>query len=148
MTITTRKAIRASSAFCDTWEPQLEPTVWIEILPTLMSNFCAIARSICSDFVVDSWLVCTCQYGALPLNGLTSLALGLTPPLAATTCSRPVWVTGWVTEEEAAGTVNADPPLNSTLKLSPRKISASRLMARMKPEIVYQSFCRPTKSKE
>src|SRR5580693_1530211 len=95
------------------------------------------------DFVVDSWVVCTCQYGALPLNGLTSLTVGLDPPFAVTTCSREVWFT-----DVAAGTVNTDPPLKSTLKSTPRKISASRLTTRMNPEIVYQSFCRLTKSKE
>src|SRR5580693_4088304 len=143
MTMTIRNAISASSAFCETWEPQLDPTVSIEMLPTLMSNFWAMARSMSSDLLVDSWVVCTCQYGALPLNGLTSVAVGLVPPLALATCSRPDWVT-----DAVAGTVNTDPPLKSTLKSRPRKISASRLMTRMNPEIVYQSFCRLTKSKE
>ena len=38
-----------------------------------------------------------------------------------------------------------EPPLKSTLKFSPRMSSATMAMTRMQPEIVYQSFCRPTK---
>src|SRR5215469_6217909 len=110
MTITMRNAMRASIAFCVTCEPQLDPTVVIDTLSDEILKFWAIADWIFSDWAVDSWLVWTCQLGALPLKGLTSVTVGLVPPLFSTTCDRLVCVTA-----ELAGTVNSEPPLNSTL---------------------------------
>src|SRR5215472_16887322 len=104
MTTTMRNAMRASIAFCVTCEPQLDPTVVMEKSLELMLNRWAIADWILSDWVVDSWLVCTCQLGALPLKGLTSVTVGLVPPLFCTTCDRSVCVTA-----AAAGTLNSEP---------------------------------------
>ena len=100
---------------------------------TACSLFC------CADV---SCPVCTCQKDALPI-GLTCWALASAPPpLAWKVCSI------WVTVACGATNWNSEPPLKSMLKFSPKISSASTLMPRMAPEIVYQSFCRPTKSKE
>src|SRR5580704_18235115 len=103
MTMTIRNAISASSAFCDTCEPQLEPTVVTGTLLTFRRNCLAIEDWILSACAVDSWLVWTCQKAALPI-GLTSLAVGLVPPLAVTT-----WLRLVADTLELAGTVNSEP---------------------------------------
>src|SRR5215467_2972525 len=134
MTITMRNAMSASMAFVVTCEPQLDPTVVIDTSFDDTLNLWAIADWIFSDWPVFSWLVCTCQLGALPLKGLISVTVGFVPPLFSTTCDRSVCVTA-----ADEGTLNSEPPLNSTLNASPRKISATMLMTRMAAEIVYQS---------
>src|SRR5215472_12649473 len=110
MTITMRNAMSASIAFCVTCEPQLDPTVVMDTSSDGTLKRWEIADWILSDWFVDSWLVCTCQLGALPLKGLISVTVGLVPPLFSTTCDRVVCVTAG-----EAGTVNSEPPLNSTL---------------------------------
>ena len=55
----------------------------------------------------------------------------------------------WPIEDaEEAGRVMTEPPLKSTVKFSPRPKRPIRLSRRITPEIMYQSFWRPTKSKE
>ncbi len=54
----------------------------------------------------------------------------------------------WLMVAFGALTVKIEPPLKSTLKFSPRTASATMAMTTMQPEIVYQSFCRPTKLTE
>ena len=63
------------------------------------------------------------------------------PPLAAA-------LRTWLIDADDAGNWKTEPPLKSTLKFSPRPNRPTRLSTRISPEIEYQSFCRPTKSKD
>ncbi len=61
----------------------------------------------------------------------------------------PSWLTvswTWVCVTEGAENWNTAPPLKSTLKSRPRTNSATMLISRMAPEIVYHLRWRPTKS--
>ena len=61
MTITTRNAISACSAFWEIWLPQLAPTYWTLIWFGVRWNERAIAFSTPFRWAGVSWWVCTVQ---------------------------------------------------------------------------------------
>ena len=65
------------------------------------------------------------------------------PPPAPLTAVRT-----WEMVAVPAGNWKTEPPLKSTLKFSPKTARAMMLIARITPEMVYQSRWRPTNSTE
>ncbi len=54
----------------------------------------------------------------------------------------------WLTVAEVSLNWSTEPPLKSTVKFSPRANRPTRASTRITPEMLYHSFCRPTKSKD
>ena len=109
--------------------------------PPIGCRLAAIASWTRFDSAALSLLVCTCQLAWLPTPTVWMIAPA-PPPAFSTVALTCAWV--------AAGALNSksEPPLKSMLSFSPRPNSAARLITRIRPEIVYHSRRRPTKSKE
>ena len=139
-TITTTNAISASRALEEIWLPQVGPTNVVLIWLTLMPSSFASESCTCSVVPMLSGAVWACHCALLPTP--TFCTVTVPPPPSWTAFST------WLMLAFGALTWKIDPPLKSTLKFSPRTIRAMMAMARMQPEIVYQSFCRLTKLTE
>src|ERR1035441_10134089 len=131
MTITIRKAISACSALWVIWLPQVGPIE--ETLTCALVSPKAWLRPSCTlkSFALESDPVCTCHDALLPLPTCWTIASWPPPELVTvlrTWAMVAWWSVNWSTE----------PPLKSTLKLSPRPASAPMLISRMSPEMAYQ----------
>ena len=134
--------ISASSALVVIWLPQVGPTSWMVIWFWVMSNASPARVATCWLRAADSVPVCTCH--TLISRSRDVLHGGV----AAAGLGRPRGRSSpWVVDE-VAGNWKIDPPLNSTLKFSPRTSSATTQTSRMMPEIVYHIRWRPTKLTE
>src|SRR5215475_5932742 len=143
MTITTRNAISACIAFREIWLPQLAPTYWTLTWSGVRWNVRPSAVSTLFRWAGVSWWVCTVQLAACFWELVTYWTMASLPPPAAPTVLRT-----WEMVAVPAGNWKTEPPLKSTLKLSPNTARAITLTARITPEMVYQSRWRPTNSIE
>ena len=122
-------------------EPQLAPT------KLMLIWFCGTPRSrlsvacTCCCWENGSLPVCTDQLALLPEPTCCTIALLLAGELLTACCT-------WVMLLWPTGNLKTEPPLKSTVKFSPRVNRPTRQSTRISPEIMYQSRCRPTKSKE
>src|SRR4051794_8193240 len=116
------------------WLPQLGPVNWTLMALWLTLNaFSSAAWTVWVACDV-SWPVVTCQR-----CGPDRYCARESPPPAAVTARV---MSPW-DADAAAGNWKTDPPLNSTLKFSPRISRAPPLTIKMMPEIAYHIFWRP-----
>src|SRR5215472_5348890 len=132
--MTTRKMISASRALEVMLLPQVGPTNVTFMLPDGTWNAACRAPCTLSAIVVASWPVVTRHW----CGPLRYWEVELPPPALLTTREMAPWADG------DAGNSKTEPPLNSTLKFSPRTASATALTSTMRPEIVYHMRWRPT----
>lgn len=140
MMITIRKMIRPCRAFWETSLPQLAPTDCGLTSSGLASpNLCWTVSCTFVTWAEVRLSVCTRQ----PVPVFWTMGSSLTTPESSTADrASDVVVPGLL------GNWKTVPPLNSTPKFRPRVSSETTLMTRMRPEMEYQSFCRPTKLRE